>query len=271
MYLGGIYIAEKHKKSLDLVLIPNKIHIDSLQTINITHNLKIASKLDSFTIKILRVISKVSQKTKRNLLKLGFYFTSEVGFPNDIPTGRAPKFVSAYFQSYLIHRMALHNSSVFGLLGYSPSEWARELKENEIASNDIAIHVRLGDYLNEKHNIGLVGIDYYKDSIRKARELGGTGKIRVITNDVEECQKFLSPLTFELEFVEQPKDVRDFDSLYLMTQHSYLIISNSSFSLLAGLEANSSVVIRPSPWFKTLNEPNELSPPGWIEIPSAWR
>lgn len=271
MYLGGLYTAEKYKKSLDLVLIPNNIHNESLQTMNVKHNLKIASKLESLAIKILRVMSKVNQKTKRNIRKLGFYFTSEVGFPDDILAGYSPKFVSAYFQSHHIHRMALQKNSVFDLLGYSPSEWARELTENEIGSNDIAIHVRLGDYINEKHNIGLVGIGYYEESILRARELGGTGKIRVITNDVEVCQKFLSSITFDLEFVEQPKNVRDFDSLYIMTQHSYLIISNSSFSLLAGLEANPCVVIRPSPWFKNLKEPNELSPPEWIEIPSAWR
>ena len=270
MYLGGIYIAQKQNESLELIAIPNKIHNESLQDMSISHKLKIASGLESQLLTLLRRFSKVSKKTKNALSKLDFYFTTEVGFPSDIPKTHTPKFVSGYFQSYLIHRIALQNRSVFSLLGYSPSEWANDLKK-EIASSDIAIHVRLGDYINEQQSIGLVGINYYEDSIRKARELGGTGKIRVVTNDVVECQKFFSSINFEFEFVQQPKDVRDFDSLYILTKHSYLIISNSSFSLLAGLEANSSVVIRPSPWFKNLNEPNELSPPEWIEIPSAWR
>ena len=271
MYLGGIYTAKRNSQSLELIFSPNKIHSESLQNLNISHKIKIASTFEAVLIKLLRQINKASKMTTWVLRSIGCYFTGEVGYPKDLPTGRKTRFVSAYFQSYLIYRKTLEKNSVFALLGYSPSRWAKDLKEKEIAPNDVVIHVRLGDYIDEKDNIGLVGTEYYEQSITKARELGGTGKIRVITNDIVECKKFLSPVNLELDYIEQPKEARDLDSLFILTQHRYLIISNSSFSLLAGFEADSSVVFRPTPWFKNLNEPNKLSPSEWIEIPSAWR
>jgi hypothetical protein len=271
MYLGGIYLAERNGRSLELVSTPNDIHSESLHTVSISHEIKRASKFESIAIKLLRRISKATKITKVSLERLGLFFTTEVGYPADIPVRNSTKFASAYFQSYLIFRMALKGNSVFSLLGHTPSKWAMEIKENLIAPNDVVIHVRLGDYLAERDQIGLVGIDYYEVGIRKARELGGNGKIRVITNDVTDCKNILASITYDLEYIEQPTNVRDLDSLFLLAQHSYIVISNSSFSLLAGLEANSSTVIRPTPWFKNLKEPNELSPPDWIQIPSAWR
>jgi hypothetical protein len=161
--------------------------------------------------------------------------------------------------------------SIFDLLNYSPSIWTKNFAQNCISDNDIAIHVRLGDYLLENDSIGLVGVNYYQAAIRQAIKNGASGTIRVITNDTDACQKFLEPLPYTFEYVEQPKDVRNFDSLYILSRHNFLVLSNSSFSLLAGLESKAATIIRPMPWFKNLSEPSRLSPPEWISISSAWR
>ena len=205
------------------------------------------------------------------LTEYGIVFVKEIGYPRKNFAKRDIRYFSGYCQSYLIHKQALQGQSVFKMLGYEPMPWTSSFVSNVIDEKDIAIHVRLGDYTNERNSIGLVGLNYYEESIKIAVDKGGTGKIRVLTNDLKECIEFLAPLSHKFEFVITPEDVPNFDSLYILSKHKTVILSNSSFSLLAGLESAGSTVIRPTPWFKNLEEPEKLSPQEWISVSSSWR
>lgn len=271
MFLGGMWLADQEAKKLNLIHFPSSIHSESLKDFKLPIKVSRYKKSKSFLIRILRKLSKANRYFENLISKFGFIFLKEIGFPRMNFADRKVKYFSGYCQSYLIHKKALHGNSVFELLRYEPNNWTRNYVENSIGEKDIAIHVRLGDYEDEKNSIGLVGLDYYRESLKIARAEGGTGKIRVLTNDIAECQNFFISIPYNIEYVKTPKYVPNFDSLYILSKHKFLILSNSSFSLLAGLESEAKTVIRPNPWFKNIEEPERLSPDTWISVPSSWR
>jgi hypothetical protein len=271
MFLGGKWIANQNSKTPTVVWIPNSIHSESLFDYAIPYEITKSSGTNRRILRVLKKISKLGSNLNKILLKFGYFFTAEIGYPLKIPQNTNIRYISGYFQSYEIYDQTLSGLSIFDFLNYSPSRWTQNFTQNFISHKDVAIHVRLGDYLFEDDTIGLVGINYYKAAIRQAIENGASGTIRVITNDIDECKKFLEPLPYIFEYVEQPKDVSNFESLYILSRHNFLVLSNSSFSLLAGLESKATTIIRPIPWFKNLAEPSRLSPPEWISISSAWR
>jgi hypothetical protein len=271
MFLGGKWLAETHGKSLTLVCTPNEIHSEALWDFTLPHQYVISTKFNRLKIGILRKISKINPVLNRILRLMGFGFTNETGFPSSAILSKRIKFVSGYFQSYQIHNLALKGESIFDVIGYSPSKWTQDLVQDSIKPRDIAIHVRLGDYALERETIGLLGLSYYQEAIRIAIENGGSGTIRVVTNDINACQEFLAPLTYNFEYLHPPMDVPNIDSLFILSKHRFLVLANSSFSLLSALESKSPTIIRPTPWFKNLKEPEKLSPQNWIQIPSSWR
>ncbi len=271
MFLGGRWIASESDKNMTLLFTPNKLHSESLLDFDLPYKKSNIKSSLSIALRILRRISRVSANFNKVLQRFGFFFIHEIGLPSNVSLNNEVKFVSGYFQSHEIHKQGLKGTSIFKLLNHVPSNWTLDFIRNSVEPKDIAIHVRLGDYVGERNSIGLVGLSYYSEAICKAMENGGTGVIRVITNDIIECKKFLKPLPFKLQFIEPPLDVPNFDSLYILSNHHYLVLTNSSFSLLAGLESNAKLIIRPTPWFNKLPEPNRLSPPEWISLPSSWR
>jgi hypothetical protein len=271
MLLGGMCITENRNACISLVNIHPSAHKESLFDFGLPLIKSQSNWVTTLALRILKKTSKLCKGIKWILGKFGFYFTTDIGYPSDLPTEKNVKYISGYFQSAEIYDQALKGNSIFDFLNYSPSSWARNYAAQKIHPTDIAIHVRLGDYAKEQNSIGLLGLDYYSNAIRTAIENGGTGDIHVITNDINECKKFFAPLPHKINFVDPPTGVSNFDSLYILSLHNYLIIANSSFSLLAGLESNAKIVVRPTPWFKRLEEPNRLSPPEWILQPSNWR
>jgi hypothetical protein len=271
MLLGGICITENRDAYISLVNIRPSAHKESLFDFGLPLIKSESNWLTTLALRILKKISKLSKHIKRILSVFGFYFTTDIGYPLDLPTETNVKYISGYFQSAEIHSQALKGNSVFDFLNYSPSSWATNYAAQTIHPTDIAIHVRLGDYVKERDSIGLLGLNYYSNAIKSAIENGGTGDIHVITNDINECKKFFAPLPHKINFVDPPISVPNFDSLYILSLHNYLILANSSFSLLAGLESKAKIVVRPTPWFKRLEDPNRLSPPEWILQPSSWR
>lgn len=86
--------------------------------------------------------------------------------------------------------------------------------------NDFAVHVRLGDYLNNSNYINITPF-YYKSLFRENNK-----KYYIFTDDHELCQKMIGRHE-NVEYIEGNSDIED---MALMSQFKNIFIANSSFS-----------------------------------------
>jgi hypothetical protein len=140
----------------------------------------------------------------------------------------------------------------------------------------LAIHIRRGDFVNEKISHGCLAANWYNEAIRHQISLSdGIQYIRIFSNDDEwvrlNLQRLLPQTTIPVEIVKF--DDREDPALSFIAFAScrYRVCSNSTFSLL-GSKLFSGVTVVPYPYnrsgnFKVLEE---SSPKDWIRISSIW-
>lgn len=152
-----------------------------------------------------------------------------------------------------------------------------ELKEDYLLyrnkynlNNSISIHVRRTDYLNNTHVYSSLSIDYYKRALHELDQLGIKDyKVYVFSDDIEWCKD-------NFNFIENIYFISGYNELvelYMMSECSHNIISNSTFSwwgayLNKNLEKK---IICPSTWFISNYEIrnfiyDDLIPKEWIKI-----
>lgn len=131
----------------------------------------------------------------------------------------------------------------------------------------LVIHIRLTDYLSET-NFGIPSSSYYSEALSLALGLRSFSDIWVFSDEVELAKKRVHidvdlPVTWFNDF-----DLSTAETFTVMRQGQGFIIANSSFSWWAARLSLSAhpVVIAPTPWFKNLNEPDNLIPPDWVRI-----
>jgi hypothetical protein len=179
-------------------------------------------------------------------------------------------FLTGYFQSYrwasdpqvkkLLQAMELDN----------PSEECRVLLKTASREKPLILHVRLGDYLNEK-TFGIPDVTYYSRAISRLLVNYPQKRIWVFSNDVELAKTYLP---YEHAYLYNFVDDSGFsacETLEVMRHGSAYVIGNSTFSwwaaFLSKVPANS--VIAPKPWFQFEDSPEEITPPNW-GLEQAW-
>lgn len=128
----------------------------------------------------------------------------------------------------------------------------------------VAVHVRLGDYLQGSLMFYTPTPQYFKNALAL---LNGKGAILVFSEDVELVKKYLGEMPKNTIFVEGNKDYEDF---YLMSLCKDIIISPSSFSWWAAY-LNKNVdkrVVAPSRWYIPYSPVfnNDIFMDGWTRI-----
>lgn len=130
------------------------------------------------------------------------------------------------------------------------------------SSNVAAVSFRRGDFLNCGGLFEVLPMSYYQ----KALSTMSNDVILVFSDDINWCRE--QPLLQDERFVFVDLD---FDvSLFLMTQCSYHIIANSSFSWWGAYLSNSKLVIGPSQWFgpnmHQMFKSDRILPSHWLTI-----
>lgn len=135
--------------------------------------------------------------------------------------------------------------------------------ETLLSQNTCGIHVRRGNYIgNGWHEV--CHLEYYKDAIEEIKSRTNVDLFLVFSDDISWCKENLKAVNFL--FVEGNSNIED---LYLMTQCSHNIISNSSFSWWgAWLNSNKDkIIIAPDRWFNDESRSiKDLIPETWIKI-----
>ena len=119
----------------------------------------------------------------------------------------------------------------------------------------IAIHLRFGDYSDDKKTKSLHGLtdfSYYKEAIEFFQtDFEGVCQLLVVTDDVNKAKEMFKSFDerLNLNFVSNSEPLAD---LVELARSSHLIISNSTFSWWGAWIASkihNSKVIYPRPWF----------------------
>lgn len=175
-------------------------------------------------------------------------------------------YVEGYFQTYkYIQELNLD------LFQFQTS--LTEIEKKLLEGNVVSIHVRGGDYINNrKDNIlfgGICTLRYYENAIKYMKKHLKNPAFLVFTNDQEYAIQLLKNESFKI--VNWNTGKNSFRDMYLMSLCKHNIIANSSFSWWgAWLNKNESkIVISPNKWFNNnyINQ-EQIVPKSWIRVDS---
>lgn len=143
---------------------------------------------------------------------------------------------------------------------------------------DVAIHIRLGDYLNARNRLRYGGFSatYLRGALEDVRsQIGRSPRVAVFSDSPAEARDLLRATFSDVE-VSAPEQSIPFDGvrgavdMLQMTRYPRLILANSSFSWWAGFLAHSrgARIYYQTPWtFRPHNDGRDLAVPGWKAIP----
>ena len=202
--------------------------------------------------------------------KVALSASNNVGYSDDIKASGS-KFLVGYFQSYkwlenteVLKKM--HNISPKNKNNSNFLNWIKLAKFEK----PIILHLRLGDYRNE-NRFGIPNSDYYKKSLDYIFKLNSNNKIWVFSDETDSVLDFLPQEHLDHYELIDTKNLDSAQTLEIMKYGTSYVIGNSTFSWWAATlsKTNSPIVVAPSPWFKSLEEPESLIPNNWIRV-SAW-
>jgi hypothetical protein len=141
----------------------------------------------------------------------------------------------------------------------------------------VAVHVRRGDF--EKLGNCICSPEYYLSSIEYITKKIGFEKphIYFFSNGMDWVKEHITnklPSNIEYSFIENNDNDSGFIDLYLISQCTHQISSNSSFGIWGGLlnQNKNKIVVIPDRWYAKTNRYNLGSEeahhfPDWVIIP----
>jgi hypothetical protein len=223
-------------------------------------------------IKAIGLIRRISFLSTFFKKRLRILISSKIDEKIELTEIKNPKIIIGYFQTkhYIESVKTSIELPVFPRVSsYLFTDYYQYMLNNEI----VAIHVRLGDYRDEKETIGNLSEDYYLNAIEYFESKFPTSTYFIFTNDVDSLALNFPHLLSRkrVEIFKPQVKLSDFEIFSLMSACSGHIIANSTFSYwAAALATNTKMVIRPTKWFKNLIEPQDLFPGNWLEADSDW-
>jgi hypothetical protein len=136
------------------------------------------------------------------------------------------------------------------------------------SSESVSLHVRRGDYVDEKRErrLGLMPLEYYDAAIALLRDELGDPRFFVFSDDLEWCRGELGGRP-DVAFADRAAP--DHEHMQLMASCRHNVVANSSFSWWgAWLNPNpEKIVVAPKQWFRDSSlEPTDLVPPAWLRL-----
>lgn len=116
----------------------------------------------------------------------------------------------------------------------------------------VGIHVRRGDYLQERTMMGICDISYYQRSIEEMLSDHKSHTFYIFSDDREWCENNIVPLVHgnQVRIVHENCGMMSCWDMFLMTYCKDLIIANSTFSWWgAFLNNRNGRIIAPQKWF----------------------
>jgi hypothetical protein len=132
-----------------------------------------------------------------------------------------------------------------------------------LRKDEIALHVRRGDYLSAQHQLhGALSGDYYLRAVANLKKKRGSQKIVIYTDSPEIVKNEVWLSSLKGEDVTFSDSLKPWETLLEMSKSSAIICSNSTFSWWAAFIGEDKDVVMPSKWFKESVLPESLRLPG---------
>lgn len=140
--------------------------------------------------------------------------------------------------------------------------FASNIEVSNCLEDCVAVHVRLGDYLDKKnYHTCLLETDYYKKAISMFPR---DTKFAIFSDDIMYCKKIFDGNNFTYVI---NNEVDLFDMIFMSTCKGH-IIANSTFSWWGAWlgEKNGGKVIAPINWFSNGMDSTDIVPERWLCI-----
>lgn len=145
-----------------------------------------------------------------------------------------------------------------------PDAYNEALTQEIIAAEGVSVHVRRGDYVeNKSHNVLPIG--YYQAAVARIAEVAYQASYYVFSDDMPWCKGHLD-LPGRTTYVDHNGPEADYEDLRLMSLCHHHIIANSSFSWWGAwlCERPGQLVIAPRQWFVLHDlDPKNRFPASW--------
>jgi len=203
------------------------------------------------------------------------YASEVIGYDKDLLNAQTSKWVEGYFQTYKYVVDTEIHKNLINLDVFQSSQKFCEILNEVINEECIAMHVRRGDYVQFKNYIGSLNDEYFNNALKYLLENypeNSFKKLFVFTDEIDKSLfvDFPSSYGLDISYV-MSNDLTDEESLGLMSQFSWIVISNSSFSWWAAYLGNQEkIVIAPQKWYRGTKDPEDLVPDNWVRTPSIW-
>jgi hypothetical protein len=162
-------------------------------------------------------------------------------------------------------------------------ELTSRLKQSNLASkiqtrklNQIAIHMRFGDYVDNPRFSSIYGtpsIDYYSKAIILLIDILETDNLVLITDSYDRARTLISRSTlgeFNFDYAEDSSSLEHFS---ILMSSKGVVLANSTFSWWGawmGGCISPNEVVYPKPWYKEVRyDSSGLEVPSWHALPSG--
>lgn len=146
---------------------------------------------------------------------------------NIIESNKDVIFIKGYFQNLSLYIKDPDFLNLFNV------DFQTKIHRDGSYKIPVAIHIRRGDYYNDKkvkkiH--GILGDNFFIESINYFKKLYGNTKFYIFSDDIDYVSKLDYLKDLDVEFIKEIDPIKSFIKL---SSYQNYIISNSTFSLLA--------------------------------------
>ncbi len=136
-----------------------------------------------------------------------------------------------------------------------------------ITSSDyVGVHIRRGDYAKFDSIHFLQPLNYFETAMEYFHSRFPNSKFVVFSDDIVWCKSKLSTAHFTIEFVDERFGLTTCEEFWLLSKFRKVVISNSTFSLLAAYSNNAEkVVVYPEKWFADDRKNQFQFPNNWVK------
>lgn len=145
-----------------------------------------------------------------------------------------------------------------------------EVLTNKSLKKILALHIRLGDYATEP-KIGMLSEQYYVSTLEYFERTKPIDEIWLFSDEPDRALTYVPQRLKSI--LKVIPNLPAADTLELMREADYYIISNSTFSWWGAFLSKSkeSFVVAPTPWFKLMKSPRDIIPINWISRESLFK
>ena len=189
-----------------------------------------------------------------------------IGFDPNFKLPDASCFVVGYFQTYKWFQEQLSEKELSEIGPRTETTWLKSFIELSRVEKPIIVHVRLGDYKNEK--FGICSPKYFSKALEYLGAETSDRKIWLFSNDSENALAFIPDyLHRNVRTIESDGELPA-SILECMRYGSSYVISNSTFAWWAAYlrKDREATVICPERWFENVHVPRDLIPPAWVRL-----